>query len=189
MEEETSRAFGIGFEEISLASFIRDAAARDLVEDAERAWRDGEADQAMGALRLAFDRLRRDYRERKDRYPGRTLFTLRPTFNLPPRHEWPKLGLQGIMDWLEAFDERLALLSIGVDLRRYVFFIASTPRLSHTVAGTSVVPRSPNEVVEVDQQVYDLCRDFVIDTALQFAEVDYDQDGRAQRRVSQSTEA
>jgi hypothetical protein len=189
LEEETPRAFGIGFEDISLTVFIRDATARRHVEEAERVWRDGDAGQTMAALRMAFDRLIKDYRERKVYHPGRSLFTVKPTFDLPNTSDARKLGLKGIMEWLEALDERSALLSFGVDLRRYVFFIAHTPQVFYPLGRPDpVVVRDANEEVEIDEQVYDFCRRFVIDTAMQLTEVDYDYDGWAQRRARQSTE-
>lgn len=129
LDEACQSVLGQRLDDVSLTAFIRDNEARRLTEAASTAWANGDANEAMLTLRRAFDRLVRDYEQRKVWHQGRSLFTTQPNF-LPSNQDLRKMGLEKLtklVDWLKALDQRTILLAFGVDLRRYAYFEAHTP--------------------------------------------------------------
>jgi hypothetical protein len=90
LDQACQLVLGQRLDVVSLTAFIRDDEARRLVEAAGTAWTKGNAREAMLSLRLAFDRLVRDYEERKVWHLGRSLFTTKPVFL---RRRFAPLGL------------------------------------------------------------------------------------------------
>jgi hypothetical protein len=164
LDEATRRLFGIAFDSVSLAYLISDQQVRQHVRGAEHAWQAGDVPEAMTELRRSLDQLLKLPRRR----------AAKPSSGLPSvlvSKDTRRLGIHGIIKWLEgldqamtALDHRLALLSLGIDLYRYDFFLAYTPSIIHTLSGE---PDIYHKEVAVDQAVFDSCRQFVIDVALQ----------------------
>jgi hypothetical protein len=141
----------------------------------------------MTLLRLAFDRVVRDYEQRKVWYEGRSLFTTEPNF-MPRKGDLKKLGVEKLVDWLKALDQRTTLLAFGVDLRRYAHFNANTPAVHRLINGGHVADFREGMVITED--VFRRCYRFVIDTAVTLGVEDYDLDAwaalRLQREASQN---
>jgi hypothetical protein len=180
LEQACQVVLGQRLDDVSLTAFIRDHEARQLVEAANAAWANGDVGKVMTLLRLAFDQVVRDYEQRKVWYGRRSLFTTKPSF-LPRKGELRKLGVEKLVDWLEALDQRMTLLAFGVDLRRYAFFDANTPAVHYLANGGHVV--DAREGVVITEDVFRGCYRFVIDTALTLGAEDYDFDGSAARRL------
>jgi hypothetical protein len=182
LEQACQVVLGQRLEDISLTAFIRDHEARQLVEAANTASANGDAGKAMTSLRLAFDRVVRDYEQRKVWYGRRSLFETQPSLMLWKR-DLRKLGIDRLVDWLEALDQRTKLLAFGVDLRRYAYFNAHTPVVHHLMSGGHVT--NVREGVVITEDVFRRCYRFVIDTALTLGAEDYDFDAQAARRLQQ----
>jgi hypothetical protein len=180
LEQACQIVLGQRLEDVSLTAFIRDHEARRLVETANAAWANGDAGEAMTLLRLAFDRVVRDYEQRKVWYEGRSLFTTEPSF-MPRKADLRKLGVEKLVDWLKALDQRTTLLAFGVDLRRYAFFEANTPAVHYLANGGHVADFREGMVITED--AFRPCYRFVIDTALTLGAEDYDFDAWAARRL------
>jgi hypothetical protein len=187
LEQACQVVLGQRLEDVSLTAFIRDHEARQLVEAANAAWANGDAREAMTSLRLAFDRVVRDYEQRKVWYEGRSLFTTEPSF-MPRKGDLKKLGVEKLVDWLKALDQRTTLLAFRVDLRRYAYFNANTPVVHHLLGGGHVADFREGMVITED--VFRRCYRFVIDTAVTLGVEDYDFDAwaalRLQREASQN---
>jgi hypothetical protein len=78
LDQACQLVLGQRLDEVSLTAFIRDNEARRVAEAPSTAWANGDADEAMASLRLAFDRLVRDYEQCKVWHQGRSLFTTSP---------------------------------------------------------------------------------------------------------------
>jgi hypothetical protein len=172
------------FESISMTAFVRDGEAREHLEAATARWGEGDADKAAERLRLAFDRLIRDYEERKVRYPGRSLFRTEPPFRpseLDDMHN--KVG-KSLTDWLSALDQRQKLVAFGVDLREYAFFDAHTPNAQYALTAEgpprAIFIRGANEVTLIEE-TFRRCHRFVLEAALVLGAEDYDFDGYSGR--------
>jgi len=167
LSDATHRLFGIAFDSISLRHLIADEQTRTHVERAEQAWRDTDVDAAMTELRRGFNRL----------FVYRPRPSVKPTWGMPSTlnsRDNRKLGLDGIVKWLGALDndvtslhQRLTLLSLGIDLQRYELFIANTPAIYYILNGKEHINHVRRRGVSINQEVFDSCRQFVIDTALE----------------------
>jgi hypothetical protein len=188
LDEACQSVLGQRLDDVSLTAFIRDNEARRLTEAASTAWANGDANEAMLTLRRAFDRLVRDYEQRKVWHQGRSLFTTQPNF-LPSNQDLRKMGLEKLtklVDWLKALDQRTILLAFGVDLRRYAYFEAHTPVVGYVLSGE--YRSSAREGVAITEDVFRRCYRFVIDTALMLGAEDYDFDAwAAQRRQREAS--
>jgi len=90
-----------------------------------------------------------------------------------------------LVKWLAALDERYRLLALGIDLRRYAVFDAYAPRPFYPLTADG----SPNpffvtgaDQVQLDDDAFERCHLFVIETALRLDAEDYDFNGPALRR-------
>jgi hypothetical protein len=183
LDEACQLALDQRFDDVSLTAFVRDQEARQLVEAASTAWANGDADGAMVSLRLAFDRLVRDYEQRKVWHQGRSLFATQPNF-MPSDYDLKKLGLDKLtklVDWIKALDRRTRLLAFGVDLRRHAYFEAHAPAVRNLWNGGHVADF--REGVVITEDVFRRCYRFVIDTALMLGAEDYDFDAWAAQRL------
>lgn len=179
------------FDAVSLAGFIRDDQARARVEEAAERWANGDAEAALGQLRLAFDQLVRDYDHRKVWYQGKSLFDTEPSLR--------PFELQGIISdkvtkfllgWIEGMNERMKLLALGVDLRRFVYFDAHAPQANYMFTTGEVYFDRSDGAPPITEEIYQRCYRFVLDTALQFGAEDYDFDawaGQQARRAALNT--
>jgi hypothetical protein len=173
--EASQHTLGQAFEIVNMTGFIADSEARGLVEQAEVLWSAGRSLEALAVLRMAFRRLVRDYEERKAWSPGRSLFTTEPQMRPMRLHGDPQDD--HIHTWLEALDERVKLLALGVDLTRYAYFEAHTPLVRYNLGTGSPQEYEPIEgAPDPTDDVFQRCHRFVIDTALSLAEADFDFD-------------
>jgi hypothetical protein len=161
-DDVTPRLFGIAFGSVSLTHLISDEDTRQHVESAEQAWETGDTRKALTDLRLGFNRL----------VEGPSRRSTKPAFGLPwDDRKNRQSGLHGIIKWIErldkdmtSFDHRLTLLSLGIDLHQYESFMAKTPLILYTLTGQADILF--NGEPSADQEVFDSCRQFVVDIAL-----------------------
>ncbi len=183
----TDRVFGVRLDSISLLLFIRDDETRQHLEDAQTNLNAGKLEDAMTELKLAFDRLIHDYEQRKAWHPGKSLFSTKPSF-APSQHSMRDHGkdMERVVEWLESLDGWVKMLALGVDMRRYAHFEAHTPVVHHMMdGGVHVVWREGSDVTD---EVFARCFKFVVDTALAFAEDDFDFDAWAARQAARPAE-
>lgn len=178
------RVFGIQMDTVSLLLFVRDAEVRTHLELAQSNWNSGRTQAAMGELKLAFDRLVRDYELRKAWYPGRSLFSTKPSF-MPSSFDLRKSSkeTEKAFEWLESLDGWVKMLALGVDMRRYAYFDAHTPTSSYTLDGSAHLHL--RDGVTITEEVFARCMKFVIDTSLEFFEDDFDFDAWSARQAAQ----
>lgn len=175
--------FGVGLEAVSLLLFVRDDETREHLELAQERWRAGSADPAMDELKLAFDRLVRDYERRKAWHPGKSLFSTKPSF-MPSVFDLRKSGkeMEKAFEWLDSLDGWVKMLALGVDMRRFAYFAAHTPTALYTLDGTAHLHR--RDGIVITETVFTRCFKFIVDTALAFAEDDFDFDAWEARRAA-----
>jgi hypothetical protein len=176
-------AFGVNLETVSLLVFISNSEVRAHIERSQDALKAGELQTAMEELRLGFDLLVDDYINRKVWHPGKTLFSTKPSF-MPAKHDLKFLGIEKLSDWIDAIDQWVRYLSLGIDMRRYAFFDAHAPRIAHVLNGE--YHAYPREGVNLTDDVYKRSFKFVVDTALSFAAADFDFDAWAARRPTEN---
>jgi hypothetical protein len=185
VEMLTETVFGTPLSEVSLLLFVRDAEARSHLAEAQKYWQNGEQAASMQNIRLAFDRLVRDFETRKSWHPGTSLFSTKPSFT-PSLHEARRAGkeIEKAFEWLESIDGWVKLVALGVDMRRYAYFNAHTPRAMYMLVGPPRFSRREDDEAVTSEEAFGRCFQFVVDTALAFAQDDFDFDAWAARRAA-----
>ena len=82
-----------------------------------------------------------------------------------------KKSIEDMNEVVEVLQERMRLLSLGLDYRRYVTFRQLTPEVWHVLATPS---RRINNPPKITVEQLQFCIGFVIDTALQLQVVEGD---------------
>lgn len=172
VRELTKRAYGLDLDSISIVAFIQNEKVKQHLEESEKQWQAGD-EKAMFNMRIAFDKLIHDYTHRKLWSPATTIFNTKPSF-LPNTSELQYLGIDKIYDWIENIDSWVKYVALGIDMRRFSFFDAHTPDVAYSMNRTPL--GSFRNGVEVNDDTYQKCRRFVIDTALALMQDDFDFD-------------
>lgn len=179
LTDECMALFGVELEVVSLASFVQPLEARTLVQTAERAWAAADEEGAFADLVDAFEVMLKDYEDRKMTSYDRSVFGPQPSFTFlsasfqgVPRgkeHDF----VEGVIEILQAHHLNMKIIGFGLDFRRYGKFSALTPQLQRTFSGERIAsePERPRPRTSED---FNFCRDFVISSAIQLAEFDYD---------------
>ncbi len=169
LEYAALQALANPLDHVTMSELVGDSQARRQIEAADQEW-------------LAFDRVIKDYGDRKVWAPGFSLFELRPQ-PWPHRQRGEDRRIGQMEDWLEAFDRRMKLLSFGVDMMRYAYLEAHAPALLHMLSGEvrlGIAAHAP----PITDEVYRRCQRFVIDTALHLGDGDYEADASEARRTA-----
>lgn len=172
VRELAKEAYGIDLDSISIVAFIQNEKVKQHLKESEKQWQAGD-EKAMFNMRIAFDELIHDYTHRKLWSPGTTIFNTKPSF-MPNTSDLRYLGMDKIYDWIENIDSWVKYIALGIDMRRFAFFDAHTPNVAYSMN------RTPHgnfrNGVEVNEDTYQKCRRFVIDTALALMQDDFDFD-------------
>jgi hypothetical protein len=173
-------AYGVNLDSISILAFIKNETAKTHLTEADRELA-SSTQGALFKLRLAFDVLVKDYIERKTWSPGTSLFDTKPHF-MPSKQSYGFQEFEKIVEWIENMDKWVKYISLGIDMRLFAFFDAHTPHIMYSINGTAHAD-SIAKKVEPDNDIYQKCRSFVIDTALSFMRNDYDFDAWSNRKL------
>ncbi len=171
-EEVTPRIFEVDMDSVSLVTVVRCETVRKYLYAAEAAYRENRAADGSVACAEAFDELLSDYEyrhgDRWDQSPFSSGHYLRkPLFfdeELSRVEEQYKERIEDLNEAVEVLQERMRLLSLGLDYRRYVTFRQLTPEVWHVSAKPSRRTHKPPNITLEQLQ---FCIGFVIDTALQ----------------------
>lgn len=172
VRELTKQAYGVDLDSISVAAFIQNEKVKHHLEESDEQWQAGD-EKAMFNMRIAFDELIHDFTRRKLWSPGTTIFNTKPNF-MPNKTKLEYLEVDKLYEWIENIDNWVKYVALGIDMRRFAFFDAYTPKVNYSMN------RTPwgnfRNGVEVDEDTYQKCRRFVIDTALALMQDDFDFD-------------
>ena len=190
--DNTPLIFGIPFTAISLTDFVQPAEARDNLKEAERLLEEGQLIDALDKVALAFQQMLDDYEARKrDRFHRSPFFfgrdlTFYDSFSMGigrSRHfadERQRLEYEHqlaefvdrVKESLEAIQEAIKILAMGIDYRRYTRFKFFTPHIVRVMSGDYIIHRSRNQEEAAAEDVR-FCIDFVVETAIKLQEFDY----------------
>lgn len=175
--------FEVDIQNISLLVFVKCIQAREHLLAAQDLWTKGEHRGAMEILRLAFDELVRDYTNRKQWYPGHSLFATKPSF-FPSSFDLRKLGkeVEKMNEWLENLDKWVKYVALGIDMRRFAYFDVHAPKVMYAMGGNHFTHH--DEAITIDDEVFARSFKFVVDTGLALAQDDYDFDHWSARQAA-----
>jgi hypothetical protein len=178
LEESTLKVFGIKFCDISLIALVKNEKTRNYLHESENLLKEGKIEDSLDKAALAFSVMIDDYESNKrDRF-GRSPFFFGEHLHFLSSffmHIEGDLGkfVDRVKESIEALQEAVKLLSLGLDYRKYSRFRLLTPYVLKTSAGYQIqrIQRgSEGDPVPVDVQ---FCIDFTIESALALQGFDF----------------
>ncbi|MFH1419661.1 MAG: hypothetical protein ABII12_15405 [Planctomycetota bacterium] len=184
-QENTPVVFGIELDDVSLVEYVNPESARVHLHEAEELIRNGDTLGALDKIAVAFSEMISDYEDRKcDRfsnspfYFGRDMtflssshMGLRDGFSAPER----KLAefVDRVKESLEAMQDAMKVLALGMDYRKYSKFKRLTPNVIRTIDGAAHLRRRYDEEDKPSPEEARFCLDFVVESSLALGEFDY----------------
>lgn len=178
-DENVPKVFGIGHSDISLINLVGYDSIREKLKQSQEHLINGERKEAIKKLALAYDNLFFEYNQRMSEEFGYQPFSIGDSVGVGPskmdiRREFGKdMGrfFERVNSSINAVEEAIQVLSLGMDYRRYSKFDALTPTVLRTMGGGAEVPDLPQDKKFSDGDV-EFCLDFVVETAIQLQKMD-----------------
>lgn len=180
-QDNTPVVFGLNLADVSLIEFVNPESSRKKLKDAQLDSQNGDIPAALDKIALAFAEMVADYEERKrvgyhgsPFYFGRDL-TFHSSFFMGIDTGSNNLGdfVDLVKESIEAMQSAIKILALGLDYRKYSKFKQLTPTLTRVMSGDWIINRGFNSQQSPSQDDVVFCLDFVIESALAFAEFDY----------------
>lgn len=190
--DATQMVFGVDFTSVEMIDLVTQQLALAKLREAEACAAQGEYVEALALLSEAFDGLLDDYSDRKRSASGSSPYRWWPPEN---SFAFPSIGRiygRGHDDQMVARTSDLAkqteqidlalkemqramrVLAMGIDYRRYARFYLLVPYIACFMDGRREVRAIPG--LQAGDDEYQFCKQFVIESALQLAELDFDLD-------------
>lgn len=176
--ENTSKIFDLDFESISMVDLVHCAEARGSLMEASTLKEEGNLEEAVNIVAIAFSQLIDDYENRKRSTFGRSPFffgeslTFAKSFSLRLKGDFAH-SYDKVVKSVEAMQEAMKILSLGIEYRRYVKFRELAPSVYTTVDGTRHIG-GIRRAHPLTAEEYQYCFDFVIESSLTLSDFDFD---------------
>jgi tetratricopeptide (TPR) repeat protein len=178
LTDATQVVFSVGFTTVDMIDLVPQLDTLTLLRSAETQAAQGDYTDALGYLSQAFDDLLTDYADRKKGTGEFSSYTLWPVgmramFSHDRDRELnERLGKAEIA--LDRFQRAFRVLAMGVNYQRYARFELLVPEVIRFVddPGYRDVRALPG--LKVGDDDYQFCKQFVVETALHLAELDFD---------------
>ncbi len=179
-QDNTPLIFGIAFDEISMTYLIQNTTVRSLLDEATGLIEQRKTGEALTKIAIAFFQLIDDYMVSKEAWRHRKLFFSKGHSISKPRIDPRNRGfddfVNNVIASIEALQDGMQVLSLGLDYQRYVQFRLLTPYVFRTLGGINYqVP--PLEYTEETLPSIERCRfcyDFVVSSALHLQNFDFE---------------
>jgi len=179
-QDNTPLIFGVVFDEISMTSLIQNTTVRSLLDEATTLIEQGTTGEALNKIAIAFAELKSDFLERKEVWRHRKLFfSKNPFFNIPQMSQADRKFVdfaKQVVASIEALQEGMQVLSLGLDYQRYVQFYLLTPHVVRFV-GTFGYQAPPIKYTEDTLPSVERCRfchNFVVTSAIYLQNLDFE---------------
>jgi len=184
--ENAQLIFACALDDISLIEFVNPESARERLKEAQIKIEHGDTLAALDGIALSFAEIIDEYEYRKrDQYnsspfyfgssmPFLSSFQMgfySGSFSTPES----KLGefIDNVKESIEAIQDAIKMLALGIDYRRYSRFKMLTPYLSKVLSGDYIIYRGFEKADKPSEEDARFCLDFTIESALTLAEFDY----------------
>lgn len=170
--------FDIEFESISLIDLVSYVNVKKYLKISQDFLDSNEIKKSIENVALAFDELLNSYEENKIgsyRYSpfffGKNL-SFNSSFFMGIRDEKMSDFVDKVKDSLEAMQQAIKVMSLGIDYKKYVKFKLLTPIITRTTSGKHFAEIYGEKKWSKENCQY--CIDFVIDSSLKLQEFDFD---------------
>lgn len=205
----TGIVFGLDFGRLDLVDLVSQATAAVAIRQADAAAAAGDFVEGMALLSDVLDDLLDDYSDRKHSESRRGPYTFGPTLRqrrgTPIAHRMGRASrdaqVQQVAAAVSALEEAhnevneaaaemqraLRVMAVGLDYRAYARFSMIVPRVWRTFDQARHV--SAVAGLEYTREMYEFCKEFVVEASLQLAALDFDLDLVEVYRTSQRSAA
>lgn len=182
LTDATKLVLGADFLTLDMIDLVTQQVALTRLRDAETHASKGDFTEALAQLSEAFDELLSDYARRKRTASGSTPYTFGPEHGFgnvtarPDSQFGSELGerVKKLTTAADRMQRAIRVLAVGLDYRRYARFEMLLPQVDYFMDNHREVRPLPG--FEAGDEEYQFCRQFVIETALHLAEMDFDLD-------------
>jgi hypothetical protein len=178
-EENTPLLFDIQFSDISLIELVECEAAKNSLKEAEKNLKEKQIEDSLDKVALGFAQLIDDYESRKTDEFGRSPFFFGKAMHFLSSFF---MGIKGELgefidktkESVEALQEAVKILSLGLDYRRYSRFRLLTPIVLKIPYGKYQIQRIQrgSKGTSTPEDVR-FCIDFIIESAITLQEFDF----------------
>ena len=185
LKENTKIQFSIDFSDISLADLVSFKETKNNLNKAQIKLKEGDYFQCLIFTRIAFVELLNEFENTKDKWYSSIL-----EIGEDPRDTY-KEAIRAIderayyhnVEWFDGIDKTVKelrnvvkLTAIGVDYKRYALFNVVAPKV-YKWNGEYHSDRNKENfygTVKANEELCEMCINFIIDTAIKLQESDYD---------------
>jgi hypothetical protein len=179
--DATQMVFAVDFTSLDMVDLVTQQDAMNRLHRAENYAGQGDYTEALAVLSEAFDALLRDYASRKVQVHGSSAYTWWAPSGIlagpltSHNHDPDLVKRMGyVYRSLNEMQRAMRVLAMGLDYRRYARFKLLVPFIVRSMDGRREVRPVPG--LQVGDDEYQFCKQFVIEAALHLAEMDFDLD-------------
>jgi hypothetical protein len=178
--DATPLVFAADFNSFDMSDLVTHHGARTLLREAGIHADKGDYTEALALLSEAVQDLLIDYRFSKRTDYASTAYDIGQLlrFGMHPDTPWIDptwdRAFFSLVDTVHEMQDAMRVLAMGVDYPRYARFQMLVPLVLHPSDGHREV--QPQKGLQVGNEEYQFCKQFVIETALHLAETDFDLD-------------
>ncbi|MFF9158362.1 hypothetical protein ACF1AB_39750 [Streptomyces sp. NPDC014846] len=173
----TPKVFGVDFDSIDMVDLLTQPETARLLREAQTHADIGDYPMAMAGLSLAFEALLFHYSKGGELPAAQSLFNFGPRLwamdepRVDGAHRDSNRRLRKLTEFMEAAQETLRVMSLGIDYSDAARFKVIAPKVNHYGDGSDrfATPRSVRELTADD---YDWARHFVIESGLRASRAD-----------------
>lgn len=185
-KDNTRLVFDCNIDDISLVVFVNPETARARLRNAQDHIKSGDILAALDEIARGFNEMIADYENRKRNYFHSSPFYFGENMTFHSSHLMglrygsstsfeKKLGsfVDNVKESIEAIQNAIKILALGIDYRRYSRFKMLTPHIFRTINGEWITQRKHNDSEQYSEDDVRFCLDFTIESALALIEYDY----------------
>lgn len=169
-DENTTTVFGVKFDELSMVDLVRYPKTRKNLKEAEALISKNGLHQAIEKIAIAFVHLIDEYEETKLSRHGRSPFffgeSVHFAYDLAADRSFDSMRTS-----IEAIQDAMKILSLGIDYKRYTMFRLYTPAVLPVIGNPTV---QWINTPEPELQTCKSCLDFVVESAIQLQAGDFE---------------
>lgn len=181
LTDATQKVFAADFHSLDMIDLVTQQRALALLRTADAQAGQGDHTEALASLSEAFEDLLSDYANRKRAPDGSSPYIMWPPDDMV--HFGSEQRVYSMLSWegryfvggLQQMQRAIRVLAMGLDYRRYARFELLVPFVDRFDGGRDRFV-APAPGLQVGDQEYQFCKQFVIETALHLAEIDFDLD-------------
>jgi len=175
-EENTLPIFNIKFSKVSLIDLVQCEKTKNSLKESAQLLEQNKGEESLGKAAIAFAQLIDDYESRKKGQFGHSPFFFGESLTSWEHSSFP--DIDAVIKSIEALQDAVKILSLGIDYRKYVKFRLLTPSIYRTMDGIYNINRMERGSKKISTgKDIQFCIDFVIESSITLAAFDFSVEG------------